>query len=164
MNEDVLCGLFAERVRSSPEFATWMLGHTKFADRASVVRLLAEEQSRRPGKAWWRHWWCGVPKTGRQSETDIFLVFEMATGERFALHIENKIDAPFMPFQPEDYGPRAAHMANNRWVPYADFATMLIAPRAYLANQAEKCGLFDTTISHEEIAAFIPEYKARVAA
>jgi hypothetical protein len=162
-SEDVLCRLFAEMVKDSPAFATWVIGHTKFDPFG--VRLLHEEQMwRRPNidpKNWWRHWWRKIPELSQERETDIFLVFEHAElKHRFALHIENKKDAKFSPGQAEDYKPRARWMMGmERYLDYADFQTMLIAPEAFKDANRNKSDLFDCYISYEETAAFIPDFK-----
>jgi hypothetical protein len=80
------------------------------------------------------------------------------TNTRFALHVENKIDAPFAPYQAEDYSLRAAHMRNNRWVPYSDWTTLLIAPRRYVNRNASSSGQFDTVLTYEEVASHVPEF------
>ncbi|MFI5016005.1 MAG: hypothetical protein ACHQAY_27025 [Hyphomicrobiales bacterium] len=158
-DEDQLCNIFAEKVRASQPFLKWLLGRTKFASVASDSRLLWEEQKRRPAKAWWRHWWCNVKAVGRQSETDIFLAFaEGRKGMRFALHIENKVRSAFAAFQPEDYAARADQMRSNKWVPYSQFTTMLMAPAQFCNENSERCAIFDTIIPHEEIAAHIPQF------
>jgi len=101
LNEDLLCRAFAEKIRRSAEFLAWVLNRTKFSEHRLSARLLYEEQVRsRPSvlpENWWRHWWCKIPGSGKEGETDIFLVFEVhETKKRFALHIENKKDSEFL--------------------------------------------------------------------
>ncbi|KQW21189.1 hypothetical protein ASC80_13815 [Afipia sp. Root123D2] len=156
-----MCAIFAERVLVDKGFAVWLLSQTKFAAVAKSVDLLAEEQAKRPAKAWWRHWWCSVKDTGRQSETDILLVFK--DGERrVALHIENKFSAPLVQYQADDYAPRARQMMKNKWVSYDDFETIIIAPKSYLLGNIAECKKFDRMISYERIGQHIPEYETVV--
>ncbi len=94
MTEDSLSRLFAETMRTSPSFASWVLGQTKFADHKDNSRLLYEEQAKRRPRPdnWWKDWWCPLPGLrveGRQ--IDVFSCFEdLNTGLRYALNIENK--------------------------------------------------------------------------
>ncbi len=159
MREDELCGLFADQVRASPSFAEWLLGRTKFASVASSARLLAEELEKRKAVKWWRNWWASVDEVNRQSETDILLLFGIGDGpDRFALHIEAKVDAVFSPFQPQDYAVRGRHMATNPRLLYSDFDTIIIAPRKYLEKYPVECAHFGSSISFDEIAAHIPAF------
>jgi hypothetical protein len=135
-----------------------LLSQTKFASVARSAELLVDEQRERSAKAWWRHWWCAVKETGRQSETDILLVFRAAT-DRFALHIENKFSARLTQYQASDYAPRARQMMGNKWAPYSDFETIIIAPEKYLSNSEDECNKFDRMISYEKIGQRIFEYE-----
>ena len=161
MNEDDHCRVFAEKVRTSREFAAVLLSLTKFRDCAGRARLLYEEQiAARPNvrpDRWWRHWWCKIPELGRERETDIFLVFEdTLSGARFALHIENKLDAPLSLGQAEDYEPRARFMARKeRYLCYSDFTTILLCGAGYEAKNLVKAAVFDTVIHHERVSAFL---------
>jgi hypothetical protein len=150
VNEDQLCAIFADHIRLNSQFRGWVLSQTKFHHLALEAILLSDEQAKRPAKAWWRHWWTTVKENNRQSETDIFLVFEHASC-RFALHIENKFTAPISENQAADYRIRAEQMKLNKWVPYVDFETMIIAPKAYLLKNVEQCKKFDRSLSYEEI-------------
>lgn len=159
MIEDEFCGLFAQQIRNSPSFTEWVLGHTKFAHVAAEARLLAEELEKRKAKFWWRHWWARVPEVGRESETDILLLFGIGDAvERFAIHVEAKVDAVFSPFQPQDYAARGRQMATDPRLLYSDFDTVIIAPRLYLERYPVECGHFGSAISFEDIAAHIPAF------
>lgn len=161
--EDDLCRAFAEALKEQPEFASWVLARTKFATHASNARLLHKEQmSIRPRKHWWRHWWCHVPELAKDRETDIFTVFELPGGARIALHIENKRDVSrFTDGQAQAYAPRARHMLGKAdYLNYGDFETMLIAAVAFRNRFPSDCSLFDVFISYEEIAGFVPLFKA----
>jgi len=114
-SEDDLCRIFAERIKEDHAFAAWLLKHTKFRENAESAKLLYDEQvAARPNVSndrWWRHWWCFVPETNAESETDIFLVFEQDfTKMRFALHIENKLNGHFQTGQAAGYDARARYM------------------------------------------------------
>ena len=161
ISEDILCRIFAEKIRDSKEFSDWILSQTKFGARAAT--LLHEEQIWRRPKVkpenWWCHWWRKIPELSQERETDIFLVFEdSANGERFALHIENKQDAKFSPGQAEDYEPRARWMMKMpRYLNYSDFQTVLIAPKM-LKESDQRASLFHCFISYEDIGCYVPEF------
>ncbi|MCF8469931.1 MAG: hypothetical protein K9G30_04045 [Parvibaculum sp.] len=161
-NEDRLCHLFAERVKNSQEFQSWVLSQTKFGGYPNHVRLLHEEQmSIRPRKEWWRHWWCHIPELNKDRETDIFMVFENTeTKRRFALHCENKTEGyKFSDGQAEAYAIRAKHMANKaKYLNYEDYQTVLIAPNSFREKFRTECEAFEVHISYENIAKSIPEY------
>lgn len=143
---------FAERVKASPEFVKWLLSKTKFNDVDAIPILIRADNP-----------WYQSPRTGRQSETDILIVFERRDrAKRFALHIENKqAKETFRPDQPELYHERAADWMNTvKWGGYQDFEVMLIAPREFYARHREKSDIFHQYLSHEEIAEFIPEFAA----
>lgn len=141
--EDELCLAFAESVKNSPEFTSWVLSRTKFEKYGALVHLLHEEQmSIRPRKFWWRHWWCHIPELKKDRETDIFMVFEVTgSKQRFALHIENKKDnGKFADGQAEAYRIRALHMANKKeYLSYEDFETMLISPLSFRTKNRATC-------------------------
>ena len=163
-NEDDLCRAFAEAVRSSPEFRAAVLSRTKFAGSAMTARSLWEEQAQARPKVlpdrWWRHWWCKVPEVNRERETDIFLVFEdEVTAERFALHVENKLDARFTDGQAADYEPRGRHMLNKpRYLSHTDFTTMLLCPKAYAELKPGHAVYFDAVLHHEDVGVYLPEF------
>jgi hypothetical protein len=141
------------------------LGHSKFDEYRSRVRLLHTEQAIiRPKKHpdnWWRHWWFNYSQSDISRETDIFLVFEIVdSGKRFALLIGNKKgNGRFKPGQAEAYKPRGASRLNDRsYLNYSDFETVLIAPTSVRLREREKLNLFGRYIAFEDIAAFVPEF------
>ena len=153
---------FAEAVRTSETFAHWLLRQTKFAALVPETFLLHEEQRVRHPANWWRHWWCRVPELGRDSETDVFLVFENGVGgERFALHVENKpTTGRFTKVQPESYGPRARYMAGEpKYLNYRQWETVLIAPKAFMDRYADEAAPFDRRIAYEAIAEHVPAFR-----
>ena len=160
--EDQLCLAFAEQVKESKAFASWLLARTKFSADGASARLLHKEQMNiRPRKFWWRHWWCHIPELKKDRETDIFMVFEIdGSKQRFALHIENKKDnGSFAIGQAEAYKIRAQHMANkSEYLDYVDFETILVAPLSFKDRYPAPCELFDRFISYEEICKFVPEF------
>ena len=120
-----------------------------------------EQASARAAKFWWKHWWCRVPELDAETETDIFIVFEVAeTKERFALHVENKMaNGSFAEKQPESYAFRAEHMMRKaRYLNYTDFETILISPLSFRDKNRMRCDLFDCYISYEDLSEFIPEF------
>ncbi len=158
-SEKALDKAFDQELRTSPAFASWLLGKTKFSSRGGVY-------------VWSRadHPWCrmtvgeiGDPFGAREveSETDIVAVFSDADGKRFSLHIENKRSAgSFRPSQPELYAKRAAYWLNNpKFGDYSEFSTVLIAPKAFERKHPIESATFDCFVSHEDIASFIPLFE-----
>ena len=94
---------------------------------------------------------------GTQGETDIFAVFE-APELRFALHIENKPpDGKITREQAAAYRSRAAYLAfTEKWLNYADFETILLAPSAFVESHHECAEQFDRTICYEAVAEYAP--------
>jgi hypothetical protein len=153
---------FANKIKASPEFAIWVLGHTKFKRYGARVRLLDEIQGRlRKRRFWWKDWWTTIPgqRIGRQ--IDIFALFEsIDTEQRFALYIENKqADRDFEQGQAEAYSHLAKHMMKKETkLNYTDYATILIAPLLYRECHKVECDLFDCFIPYEKIAEYVPEF------
>jgi hypothetical protein len=153
---------FADHLACSQEFREWVLSRTKFRPYAKQAALLAKEQAaakpRKKPENWWRHWWCRLDN-GSESETDIFATFQLhGTNLRFALHIEDKPPhGKFTPNQYLNYKQRAVCMAKQaKYMDYSDFATVLLAPSAFIASHMPKVSHFDCAIPYESVAAFIP--------
>lgn len=127
--------LLAEEFSVSPAFLKWFLGQTRFAEHndASIHDVF-------------------VSQSDTSGESDLVAIFEIANGTRLALHIENKIDAPFMPQQRERYDKRAATGVERG--DYNEYEVILCAPKQY-RETSTTAGSFATYISYEEIAAAI---------
>jgi len=146
-------------------FTNWFLSRTKFANDAGVY------QWSRSDNPWGTHPHVIIdPATGEpvvknvQSETDVLVVFSRPNGGPFALHIENKLkNCSFMPGQPERYQSRAMHWLNNpKYGAYVEFETVLIAPQAFFEMNRVGAEGFDRYVSHEDIANYLPEFRAYV--
>jgi hypothetical protein len=111
--------LLAEEFFVSPAFATWFLNKTNsFNDvSAQVVDVF-------------------VSRSDTTGESDLVVIFEKQdSGNRFALHIEDKIDAPLQPEQEARYRLRAeAEMLRKL---YCAFEVILCSPEAYAATRSE---------------------------
>jgi len=148
---------FAEAIEHNFAFQRFLLLGGRFARHADCARLLVEEQAAaRKAKHWWKHWWCKLPD-GAEWETDIFLVFEAGT-ERFAIHIEDKpADGILRLDQAAAYRRRATFKAHDKkWLNYADFETVLLAPSGFIGRNSSEAAQFDRTLSYEEITPFAP--------
>jgi hypothetical protein len=159
---------FAHKLTSSMEFCTFVLELTKFKDQTGNLILLNEEQAKaKPRKKpdnWWRHWWCRL-EDGSESETDIFVVFGFRDSERrVALHIEDKPPhGKFTQNQYLNYQRRAKFMANkSQFMNYSDFSTILLAPKRFFEENSDKVQHFDTLISYESVAQFIPLFRQSI--
>lgn len=128
--------LLAEEFAVSPAFANWFLGHTKnFAGTEANV------------------WDVYVSKSDATGESDLVVVFDKASGDsRFALLIEDKIDAPLQPEQEARYRRRAEAEALRG--DYSDYEVILCSPQTYRSTHAEAVS-FDSFVSYEAIAGFL---------
>jgi len=89
----------------------------------------------------------------KRGETDIVLLLQGHSADNTHLiHIENKIRAPFLRRQAEEYGNRALAHGKALGVHASNCHTCLIAPSCYLDKKDETV-FFDIAISYEEIAA-----------
>lgn len=149
MDELELDHHFWNAVSTSQPFLRWLVGKTKFVGRN--LQLVT-------GEKWHRRWY-RAPETKEESETDILVILEdIDSGDRLALHIENKPPhGKWRPNQPENYRKRA----ENRKGPlrYTDFQTALLAPAAFVAKHPNEVVHFDITLTYEEVAAYVPEFK-----
>lgn len=123
--------LLAEEFSVSPAFADWFKGHTKFRELpARVVDVF-------------------VSKFDDTGESDLVALFEAEDASRFALHIEDKINACLQPSQSERYHARATgEIAKGL---YGEYAVLLCAPEAYCKGVAHDT-LFDAVVPYESVA------------
>jgi hypothetical protein len=101
--------------------------------------------------------WHSVSDTAL-GESDVVHVFQSEEGKRIALLIENKIDAPAQPTQPERYRKRGEKgVAEGLW---DEFQTCIVAPEEYLefANESDR---YDCAISYEELLSFFVSRRQR---
>jgi hypothetical protein len=128
--------LLAEEFKVSPRFAVWFLKQTtKFADAdANVLDVY-------------------VSRSDSTGESDLVVVFDKRVGDsRFALLIEDKIDAPLQPEQEARYRLRAA--AEVLRGVYSDYEVILCSPEAYPATHPE-ASAFDSAVPYEAIEKFL---------
>lgn len=141
-------------------FATWFLGKTAFANPGAQCdfcrfnnpwsRVTLERLNVDTGE---------IEAETRDCETDVLAVYE-AEGRRIALHIENKLaGGSFTSQQPELYAARVKQWAGRKKLgSYAEATTVLIAPRAFYERFPEDAKKFETFVSHEEIAEYLPVF------
>ena len=105
---------------------------------------------------------------GALGESDIVYVFTSQAGQRIALLIENKIDAPPQTQQGERYRLRGDKGVRDGY--WDEFKTCVIAPERYLTS-SKHSQEYDSEISYEELLAFFSSrrfrdcrylYKARI--
>ncbi|HMG48465.1 MAG TPA: hypothetical protein VK614_13535 [Allosphingosinicella sp.] len=48
--------------------------------------------------------------------------------------------------------------AKERYIGYADFATVLLCPSRYAERHPKEAGAFSTVIHHDSIADYLPEF------
>jgi hypothetical protein len=150
MSELTLKRALVKQVEESPEFTSWLLARTKFIGVSVSLKMARCDNP-----------WYQSKKSGRQSETDVLLVFERSDNQiRFALHIEIKTAKDrFQPDQPELYHERASDwLGDSKWGNYEDFEVILVAPRTFYEKNREKSDLFHQYIPSEAIAETIPEF------
>ncbi len=128
--------LLAEEFSVSPAFGAWFLKNTrKFATvEAGVLDVY-------------------VSRSDSNGESDLVVVFEKDGGDsRFALLIEDKIDAPLQPEQEKRYRIRAEIEILRG--DYSDYEVILCAPESYCATHPETVS-FDSFVSYESIDNFL---------
>ena len=125
--------LLAEEFSVSPEFAPWFLGQTTTFKgvSAQVVDVF-------------------VSKSDNTGESDLVVLFdEKDGGLRFALHIEDKINAPLQPRQAARYRDRGEKgVAAGE---YDKFEVVLCAPAKYFQTHTGARD-FDSRISYESVS------------
>lgn len=130
--------LLAEEFQVSPAFADWFLSATGCGD-CTVGKVLEVE----------------VSKSDNLGESDLIVLFESVEAQsRFALFIEDKIDAPLQPEQLVRYRKRAK-IGQEKGL-YSHFHVLLCSPKAYQELHKDAEG-FDAYVSYEAIAAFLRE-------
>lgn len=133
--------LIVEELSSNDEFADWLVARTWGPDKLGAAFGT----------------WHSVNR-GTHGESDIVFVFSASDGARFAVLIENKIDAIAQPEQAERYRIRGDHGKTvGDWI---DYRTCIIAPERYFSSTRHE-GEYDHTISYEEIRAFLACRRAR---
>jgi len=161
LTEAVLDKALARALFNDPRIAAWFLTRTLFAGEvASCVFCRCDNP--------WSSVQLEVPNavTGdletlvRQCETDVLAVFATCDGRRLALHIENKLaHGNFTPHQPELYRARKSQWRGRpKLGTYTDASTVLIAPIEFYERLRDCAAIFDSFISHEDIANYIPEF------
>lgn len=128
--------LLAEEFAVSPSFATWFLEQTHAFKgiQASVIEV-------------------GVSRSDTTGESDLVVIFEEQDScSKFALHIEDKIDAPLQPEQEARYRLRAQTAIQKGW--YSAFEVVLCSPEAYPLTHAE-ASRFDSCVHYEAVSDFL---------
>jgi len=125
--------LLAEEFSVNPAFVSWFVAKASldFDRSANVVGVY-------------------VSKSDSSGESDLVVVLESSeVRNRFALHIEDKIDAPFQPDQCARYHRRASSEIGRG--DYAEYKLILCCPQKY-SNRNDACAAFDQVITYESIA------------
>jgi hypothetical protein len=126
--------LLAEEFATNPEFSIRIKALTKFATLSASV------------KDFW------VSKSNTLGESDLIILYESDVRSRFALLIEDKVDAPLQPEQAARYRLRADRERTAGV--YDDYEVLLCAPEHSINNRQDLSD-FDRTISFETIAEII---------
>jgi hypothetical protein len=126
--------LLAEELAINPTFADRLKSVTKFSSASAKVA----------------EFW--VSKSNNLGESDLVIVYQRDDGGRFALLIEDKVDANLQPDQADRYRMRAERERSRG--EYSDYQVVLFAPAYYLGKQAGLGG-FDLRISFEQLADFL---------
>jgi hypothetical protein len=123
--------LLAEEFAVNPIFAERFKNVTKFNGQTATVV----------------DFW--VSKSNNLGESDLIVIYQKEEGQRFALLIEDKVDAPLQPDQAARYRQRADRDCKLRI--YSDYEVILCAPRHYIENRSDLVE-FDTLIPLEQVA------------
>lgn len=126
--------LLAEEFDVNSAFADHIKSLTKFAGEPATV-----------AETW-------ISKSDNLGESDLVVVYQRSDAGRFALLIEDKVDANLQPDQAGRYRMRAEREISRG--SYADFEVVLCAPAFYLRNRGDLDD-FDRRISFEDIADFL---------
>jgi len=148
-DELALDHVFWNGFRSNDKFRREFVSRTKF--RSRNLELLPDEK--------WHHRWYKDPQTGKESETDITLFLrDVDSGERFAIHIENKpAHRSWEPDQAANYRKRALNR-QAKWQ-HSDHQVALIAPASFIANCCDgEAKDFDLAVPYELIGLHLPEF------
>lgn len=145
---------------NEPGVAAWFLGRTRFEKQVASCVFC------RWDNPWSRVHLEGNPVTGevgsvvKECETDVLAVFATEDGRRLALHIENKLaGGHFTPNQPELYQARKGQWTGReKFGNYTDASTVLVAPRKFYERLRDRADRFDSYISHEDIAVYVPAF------
>jgi hypothetical protein len=132
--------LLAEEFAVSDTFATWFLNQTRFAGKGARVADVY------------------VSRADTTGESDLVVVLEETGGNsRFALLVEDKIDAPLQPEQAQRYRRRAQREIARG--DYSEFEIVLCSPEMYREVQP-KAASFDCFVSYEAISTFLKNAEA----
>ena len=147
-NELELDKAFWAALVANLEFRQWFLRRTRFWPRN--LELVTDEI--------WHQRWYRDPETKKDSETDILVLWrDLESGERVAIHIENKpAHGKWQPRQVENYLKRAENR-KSKWR-YSEFETVLLAPSEFLARHPIEVASFDFVLSYEDVSAFAPAF------
>ncbi len=162
ITEKTLDKAIDEAFKISPDFASWFLSKTKFSGENASYLWSRSNYPYGSVPSIIQNSATGVEEEIiKESETDILVVFEAEESKRFALHIENKLaHGKFTPLQPEHYAERAKlWLGDPKYYNYADYETVLIAPRVFYERWTEDAKKFDRYISHEEISAHLSIFR-----
>lgn len=160
--EAKLDAALAEALFGQPDFASWLLGRTRFRGEVadcvfcrsdnpwSTVRL--ERPNPVSGE---------LEVLSRQCETDVLAVFQTSDGRRLALHIENKLsNGRFTHLQPELYRERLQQWKNRpKLGQYSDATSVLVAPEAFVAKHRGESLMFESYVSHEELGEHLRAFR-----
>lgn len=151
-NELELDEAFWAALENSPEFRQWLLRRTRFW--AKNLELVTDEK--------WHQRWYRDPETGKDSETDILLLWrDQESGERVAIHVENKpAHRKWEPGQVENYQRRAENR-KAKWR-YSEYEIVLLAPSEFIARHPEEAASFDFVLPYEDVRAFAPAFGAAI--
>lgn len=150
VSEKQLDKLFEAKIRDSEAFKRWFLGRTRFANRATSIVLTRSN-----------HPWYKSRRTGKESETDILLVFkDIISDTIFAIHIENKLEGGRLTMdQAQTYSERALDWRNrDEYGRYDEYECILIAPRSFYNKNIDKAEIFDCFVPHEDISEYITAF------
>lgn len=132
--------LLAEEFAINPAFADHFKSLTKFSGEVATVA----------------DFW--VSKSNTLGESDLIVLYQRSGNSRFALLIEDKVDANLQPDQAGRYRLRAERDCSEGL--YTDFEVILCAPAFYLKNHGGLDG-FERHIPFEQIADFLDVGDAR---
>jgi hypothetical protein len=162
VTEADLDSALAHALASDEKFAAWFLSRTKFSGVKANCVLVRADNPWSVVKLTHENTETGaLEQSRRECETDVLAIYETQENVRIALHIENKLaSGSFTHLQPELYGERLAQWRSKAKLGmYSEATSVLVAPRAFYQRNEAAARIFESFVTHEDIAVHIEAFR-----
>jgi hypothetical protein len=131
--------LLLEELTVSPDFGAWLVGHI-FGNGVLPID---------DATAWYSI-------SNSLGESDLIFEFQNARRERYAILMENKVDAPAQPNQGARYQQRGEiGRGDYGW---ADSKICIVAPQKYLESHADDVSHYHAKLAYEDIRSWLTDH------